>query len=129
MTVWYKNNNTKLVTSGWEKCNFKNVGWDRKIFQHRAYYVFHSFHTLYMEAVLEITWILTCKFTQYFLLIYFYFIVMWTVEFLLKKCMNCRFSLSSLFQLRSFFVVLSLFFNVVLQLFFSPKLPTEFLFL
>jgi len=55
VTVWYKNNNTKLVTSGWEKCNFKNVGWDRKIFQHRAYYVFHSFHTLYMEAVLEIT--------------------------------------------------------------------------
>jgi len=130
--MWYKSNNSQLVTVGWEKCNIKNVGWDRKIFQHCAYYVFHSFHTLYVEVMLEIIWILTCKFTQYFLLIYFYFTVLWTVEFLLKKHITCRSSLSSLFQLRSFLVVLSLFFNILdsSSIFFPPpKLATEFLFL
>jgi hypothetical protein len=52
--IWYKDNNGQLVTAGWEKCNFKNLGCDRKIFQHWAYYVFHSFHTLYMEVILGI---------------------------------------------------------------------------
>jgi len=113
------------VTAGWGKCNFKNMGWDRKIFQHWAYYIFYSFHTLYMEVMFEIIWILTCKFTKCFPLMYFYFTVMWTVEFLLKKCMNCRFSLSFLFQLRSFFVVLFLFFNILdsSSIFFSPQTP------
>jgi hypothetical protein len=38
-----------------------------------------------MEVMLKIIWIVTCKFTQYFLLRYLYFTVMWTVEFLPKK--------------------------------------------
>lgn len=46
-----KNNNSKLVTAGWEKYNFKNMGWDRKVFEHWVYYVLHLFHTLHGSFV------------------------------------------------------------------------------
>lgn len=29
MTVWYKDNNSKIVKAGWGKCNLKNMGWDK----------------------------------------------------------------------------------------------------